>query len=202
MVDALDCPDLARALTKQGFTHLVVQAGDHARPLRVLERTCARGVSCEVDLGRGARIGLEERERGGERIEADVDGEARKPRPLTPCRLLRLPCGLTALCFAYAPSLAPLLAEASLVVSHAGAGSAFETLGLGVTLVVVPNPRLMDDHQAELAGKLERMGVAHAARVHQLKEVVAAGVGRASAQYEPGDAGGIVRAVDELMGLV
>ncbi len=42
----------------------------------------------------------------------------------------------------------------------AGSGSIFETLRLRCPLVVVPNPLLMDNHQAELADKVGRGGVA------------------------------------------
>jgi beta-1,4-N-acetylglucosaminyltransferase len=37
------------------------------------------------------------------------------------------------------------------VVSHAGSGSILDALRLGLPIVVVPNPGLMDNHQVELA---------------------------------------------------
>lgn len=49
------------------------------------------------------------------------------------------------------PHLGHLLSEAALVISHCGAGSTFEALRARVPLIAVPNPLLMDDHQAELA---------------------------------------------------
>jgi beta-1,4-N-acetylglucosaminyltransferase len=56
---------------------------------------------------------------------------------------------------AYLPSLAEVIASAALVISHAGAGSIFESLTFSVPLIVVPNALLMDNHQVELAQLLE-----------------------------------------------
>jgi UDP:flavonoid glycosyltransferase YjiC (YdhE family) len=48
--------------------------------------------------------------------------------------------------------------DASLVISHCGAGSTFEALTKGVPVLVVPNPILMDNHQQELANTLSQQG--------------------------------------------
>ena len=56
----------------------------------------------------------------------------------------------------YVANLDTLISGAGLVISHCGAGSVFEALSLGVRLLVVPNPILMDNHQAELASLLEQ----------------------------------------------
>jgi hypothetical protein len=107
--------------------------------------------------------------------------------------------------FDFAPSLAELLSAASLVISHAGSGSVFEALGACVPLIVVPNPILMDNHQAELAEHLERQGVArcaepNAASLAKAVRALGRGGGGALAAYEPGDARGIARRIDQLMG--
>jgi hypothetical protein len=51
------------------------------------------------------------------------------------------------------------VSDAALVISHAGSGSIFESLTAGKALIVVPNPLLMDNHQAELGRHLAGMGV-------------------------------------------
>ena len=58
----------------------------------------------------------------------------------------------------YLPSLDRALKEASLVISHAGAGSVFEALSFHVPTLVVVNEALMDNHQVELAETLAELG--------------------------------------------
>lgn len=57
----------------------------------------------------------------------------------------------------YLSNLAAEIERASLVVSHAGAGSIFESLLFKVPLVVVPNPILMGNHQVELADLMDEL---------------------------------------------
>lgn len=102
--------------------------------------------------------------------------------------------------FEYAPSLQQHIGAASLVISHAGAGSIFETLRLGVPLIAVPNPLLMDDHQRELAERLEVGGWAVASTVEGLAETVRGLDVGVLKPYVPGDGSGIVRKIDELFG--
>eukprot|EP00955_Chlamydomonas_euryale_P081542 363595-Chlamydomonas_euryale.AAC.8 len=67
-------------------------------------------------------------------------------------------CGLEVSFFQYTPSLRDDIESAALVISHAGSGSIFEALSYGRPLVVVPNPALMDNHQAELGTHLSQLG--------------------------------------------
>ena len=61
-------------------------------------------------------------------------------------------------CFDFRPSLDQAMRDADLVVSHAGAGSVFEALGLRRPLLVVVNETLMGNHQVELAEELAGRG--------------------------------------------
>ncbi|KAL0927211.1 hypothetical protein M5K25_001373 [Dendrobium thyrsiflorum] len=56
--------------------------------------------------------------------------------------------------FTFSPSIADYMRSASLIISHAGSGSIFETLRLRKPLIVVVNEDLMDNHQSELAEEL------------------------------------------------
>ena len=66
--------------------------------------------------------------------------------------------GLSVEFFDYAPSLRKYMESASLIISHAGSGSIFESLSLSKPLIVVPNSLLMDNHQEELGQHLESLG--------------------------------------------
>lgn len=65
-------------------------------------------------------------------------------------------CSLELVCYDFKPSLMEDMLKADLIVSHAGAGTIMEVLGLTVKqktlkLAVVINSQLMDNHQLELA---------------------------------------------------
>merc|ERR1712189_79050 len=60
--------------------------------------------------------------------------------------------------YQYKPSIRSDIEDAALVISHAGAGSIQESLGLEKPLLVVINEHLMDCHQFQLARKLEEEG--------------------------------------------
>lgn len=53
--------------------------------------------------------------------------------------------------YAYTDNLEKEMKSASLIVSHAGAGTILEAIDLGKSLIVVVNTALMDNHQTELA---------------------------------------------------
>mmetsp|Transcript_52628 Transcript_52628/g.138390 ORF Transcript_52628/g.138390 Transcript_52628/m.138390 type:complete len:165 (+) Transcript_52628:57-551(+) len=56
--------------------------------------------------------------------------------------------------YRFKPSLQEDMAGASLLISHAGAGSILEGMRLRARMVVVVNDALMDNHQTELADEL------------------------------------------------
>lgn len=53
--------------------------------------------------------------------------------------------------FGYTDDLSSLMKSATVVVSHAGAGTILEAVDMRKQLIVVVNSTLMDDHQTELA---------------------------------------------------
>lgn len=65
--------------------------------------------------------------------------------------------------FDFTPEIKQLIGGASLVISHAGSGSILDSLERGSgqstrRVIVVVNTELMDNHQLELATKLEKVG--------------------------------------------
>ncbi|XP_067852845.1 putative bifunctional UDP-N-acetylglucosamine transferase and deubiquitinase ALG13 [Heptranchias perlo] len=60
--------------------------------------------------------------------------------------------------FRFKDSIADNIQNATLVISHAGAGSCLETLEAGKPLIVVINEKLMNNHQLELAKQLHHDG--------------------------------------------
>lgn len=102
--------------------------------------------------------------------------------------------------FEYTPSLGDLISSAALVISHAGSGSIFETLTVGKPLVVVPNPRLMDNHQVELGDQLAAMGHLVCSTPDELPQAVRNLDPSKLAPYEKGRPEGIARVIDGHMG--
>jgi beta-1,4-N-acetylglucosaminyltransferase len=72
-------------------------------------------------------------------------------------------------------------------------------LRLGKPLVVVPNPLLMDNHQAELAAKLEEMHHLFAATPDSLADVIRGMDVASLVPYEKGDPAGIAAEIDTAM---
>ncbi len=48
----------------------------------------------------------------------------------------------------------------TMMASEIGAGTALDALRLDLPIIMVPNPALLDNHQAELAEELQRQGYA------------------------------------------
>jgi beta-1,4-N-acetylglucosaminyltransferase len=72
--------------------------------------------------------------------------------------------------FKFKPSLLTNMSQADLVISHAGTGSILESLRLQKPLIVIPNPKLMHNHQAELAEALHEEGTVVSSTVETLAE--------------------------------
>ncbi|WIA23306.1 hypothetical protein OEZ85_000073 [Tetradesmus obliquus] len=124
-----------------------------------------------------------------------------------PCQLV--PAGTTAAqhasgvwveYFDFCPSLAAYMSSAALVISHAGAGSVFEALLAQKLLIVVANPLMMDNHQAELADHLASMQVVISTSPEGLLSAVAS-LGSTQLKPFPAKAAcGIAELLDQLMG--
>uniref|UniRef100_A0ACD5WK64 Uncharacterized protein n=3 Tax=Avena sativa TaxID=4498 RepID=A0ACD5WK64_AVESA len=102
--------------------------------------------------------------------------------------------------FTFSPSIADYIREASLVISHAGSGSIFETLRLGKPLVVVVNEDLMDNHQSELADELAERNHLFCARPQTLRETVEGMDLNVLQPYMPGDAKPVVALINKFLG--
>lgn len=58
----------------------------------------------------------------------------------------------------YIRDIDEVFASSDLIISHAGSGSILTGLKMGKPMIVVPNTKLMDNHQVELAEVLQREG--------------------------------------------
>ncbi|WVZ95857.1 hypothetical protein U9M48_041568 [Paspalum notatum var. saurae] len=102
--------------------------------------------------------------------------------------------------FTFSPSIADHMRTASLVISHAGSGSIFETLRLGKPLIVVVNEDLMDNHQSELAEELAERKHLFCARPQTLGETIQAMDLGTLVPYVPGDAKPVVTLINKFVG--
>ena len=201
LVRAVDCPLFETALLSRGFARLVVQAGAGGhRPERLL------GLAKEEE---------EEEEEKKKKKKSKGSKAATKNTMRFSGTTAR---GLSVEFFDYAPSLGDRFAAADLVVTHAGAGSIFETLSMArgpsssnsspsssspppIPLIAVPNGALMHNHQAELASELEARGLLVSATPETLAGVLAgADLSRLRRYDAGGGALGVVAAIDELSG--
>merc|ERR1719329_158169 len=110
--------------------------------------------------------------------------------------------GLALEAYRFKASLDEDVARASLMVSHAGAGSVLEALRGGRRLLVVVNPDLMDNHQLELAEAMKEPGhCSMAACPEELLENLREASERALTPYPPVDLGGFHRAMEAVCGV-
>ncbi|KAF5180160.1 Udp-n-acetylglucosamine transferase subunit alg13-like protein [Thalictrum thalictroides] len=102
--------------------------------------------------------------------------------------------------FTFSSSIADNLKSASLVISHAGSGSIFETLRLGKPLIVVVNEDLMDNHQSELAEELAERKHLYCAHPQALYSTIADMNVDALLPYPPGDAKPVAKLINRFLG--
>lgn len=102
--------------------------------------------------------------------------------------------------FTFSSSIADHLKSASLVISHAGSGSIFETLRLGKPLIVVVNEDLMDNHQSELAEELADRKHLYCARPQTLNQTIADMNLESLVPYHLGDATPVAKLINRFLG--
>ncbi|XP_031276550.1 UDP-N-acetylglucosamine transferase subunit ALG13 homolog isoform X1 [Pistacia vera] len=102
--------------------------------------------------------------------------------------------------FTFSSSIANHLSSASLVISHAGSGSIFETLRLSKPLIVVVNEDLMDNHQSELAEELAERKHLYCAHPQDLHQVIAGMDLESLLPYHPGDAKPVAKLINRFLG--
>ncbi|KAJ4959023.1 hypothetical protein NE237_026134 [Protea cynaroides] len=102
--------------------------------------------------------------------------------------------------FTFSSSIADYLRSASLVISHAGSGSIFETLRLGKPLIVVVNEDLMDNHQSELAEELAERKHLLCARPQTLCQTIEGMVLESFVPYPPGDVTLVSKRINSFLG--
>ncbi|XP_015689179.1 UDP-N-acetylglucosamine transferase subunit ALG13 homolog [Oryza brachyantha] len=102
--------------------------------------------------------------------------------------------------FTFSPSIADYVRDTSLVISHAGSGSIFETLRRGEPLIVVVNEDLMDNHQSELAEELAARKHLFCARPQTLGDTIQRMGIDTLTPYVPGDAKPVVTLINKFLG--
>ncbi|KAF9603816.1 hypothetical protein IFM89_037950 [Coptis chinensis] len=102
--------------------------------------------------------------------------------------------------FTFSSSIADNLKSASLVISHAGSGSIFETLRLRKSLIVVVNEDLMDNHQSELAEELAARKHLFCARPQTLYNTIANMNLEDLLPYLPADAKPVAKLINRFLG--
>ena len=83
-----------------------------------------------------------------------------RPEDLAQVRAAYAESGIRATLAPFFPAVAPLLAEAHLVIARAGASTVAELAAIGRPAVLVPLPAAIDDHQSANARALEAVGAA------------------------------------------
>ncbi|KAL5716643.1 N-acetylglucosaminyldiphosphodolichol N-acetylglucosaminyltransferase [Ranunculus cassubicifolius] len=108
--------------------------------------------------------------------------------------------GLVVDYFTFSSSIADYLKSASLVISHAGSGSIFESLRLGKPLIVVVNEDLMDNHQSELAEELAERKHLFCGSPQTLLDTIETMDLDALTSYPPADAKPVAKLINRFLG--
>jgi beta-1,4-N-acetylglucosaminyltransferase len=100
----------------------------------------------------------------------------------------------------FKPSIHDEIERADLVISHGGSGTILHVLRSGKPLIVVPNPALMDNHQEELASRLDSLGHLRATSVDDLPTTIESFDKTTLVPFPAFDGSKFRRLVDEMMG--
>ncbi|KAK2445064.1 N-acetylglucosaminyldiphosphodolichol N-acetylglucosaminyltransferase [Trifolium repens] len=109
-------------------------------------------------------------------------------------------CTLAVDYFTFSSSIADHIKSASLIISHAGSGSIFETLQLGKPLIVVVNEDLMDNHQSELGEELANRKHLYCASPQTLHQTIVDMDLNTLVPYSSGDATPVANHINRFLG--
>ncbi|KAF2458481.1 hypothetical protein BDY21DRAFT_340368 [Lineolata rhizophorae] len=169
-------------LRRHGFTELVVQYGRGGRGAALVEKARQeerREEGGEVNGEAGQRLAID----GFALKEDGLDQELRSVKEGEGRRQ-------------------------GVVVSHAGSGTILAALRLGATLIAVPNPALLDDHQRQLAEVMAEQGYLIHGQIDNLPAAILAAeeLRRRHTQWPPVNSGqhrranGVAGLIDEEVG--
>jgi len=137
LVQAVLKPESLQQLADNGFTKLIFQCGQTFKSFENLMPTDHKGLDIEV-------------------FDFKADGLNRE------MRMCQAHEGIAnnGLVICHAGMFYKVAHELQLLTKHKGAGTILDGMRLGLSLIVVPNDSLLDNHQLELAEELELQGYA------------------------------------------
>ncbi len=155
-VSAACSPSFASALHAKGYRRVVLQVGrgsftpptpttapeEEVRDTRATKKAAKAGAGAGSGAG-GSTQGAAGDAAGPWSFSIPVSSSSSPP-----------PAPIPVTAYRFKPNIAEDIAGAALVVSHAGAGSIFESLRASKPLLVVVNTSLADNHQTEIAAAL------------------------------------------------
>ncbi|KAH9946059.1 glycosyl transferase [Epithele typhae] len=84
----------------------------------------------------------------------------------------KLAGGVETTVWRFKPSLQADYEQADLIISHAGSGTILDVLRMKKPLIVIPNPTLLDNHQAELSDSLAGLNHLRSTTVADLPQAI------------------------------